>query len=1174
MPEDRSPPQEAGRESKPASKHKWRGKLFSTEGRFGRGVGDSESTDDDVANFLHSAATKAKARPQPAQLAPRIDTTAAPRSPSATDLTQSETVVDVYRKPKPRQNKGLRVTFQTVVPEIIGEGGDEAELPPREVSKSLRYAAGNEHTQILGLPRCVDGAKARGGRRPSPIPDDELTFQPKFLQRRPTGLSEIFDGNVLDNGDYQSDTSSLSTSVSPPPKSKSLPQPPLPLYQTESLRKYNAEARSDDTYPDIPPLTDQGYDSDDKNLDQERDEPGNSTSNYLGVPSPETLAINPVTPRPSPQPSSLHQEPQSSSYGFPSTVPTIHTTLGIPRSETNTRIQTTRGDPPVSRTKAFSLRQIAKSLGDDSLDDFDARVQRFNNLFRLGVSAHSELTKVPFVQWIRSACWWFLSGRQGLEVEVRSQSDVSARSSPSPTLKQAYVNLAKAWWIVKEVTPQHPEVTRFGKAGIDSLRAVINTFGNQVLAEQAEVHASIVANMRALTMSMKRNERLPPPDFEIQRLNLHVLLELPRLPSDIAGAMINNSTEHRSQGTPNIPEPFFPIPIGDTEQHFNFGRMFVEVSRALDNSKQDLRVPCILSVLRGRKEWGVQAAIASQDGQVNLIISDDMTGALSWRAAQWQIHSYEIALTIPITSEAQLKLQVKFVEKDFKTLWGIWDYTQRTKKSFSIRRDEELVFERTLQTFQCGDIGQFPAGPIPNCRLRLFEKKVTPSQSSAERTVHNGYRLTVITPPSMKTLSVVKYELGRENPILFRTNHESHTSELILRILPSSVIISPSFTKKEDSDVFRHLLSGTSVTKEDYCFPSLQLISLNINGNSTNEDSLGLGDGSRVATLPWSKIRIVRKGPPSAGHETVATGLMEIWSLAVSEYGTLTDRMSLAPGDLQIGLSINNLNELKFLRPPQSDMTWSLADERVSKEEIISVCVALKTMLTSTTARTYHFRSLGDLHSFQATITGFSVLFDGLASHFAISRRRTVVSVHKKWEASSARLQILKHDKSVQLVGFFRDFSHGTCMNFVLKVTDVFETFGKAGLFFLRIVDAKFALPKMPDDEGSEFICLDMPEYPSEHDDITIGFDNEKGTLQSLGSSLPDETLTLSQIEIALLQHCQLRSIGCPQWHPYEGKLGDRGWCLSIPEVILSHSYLCKWHDLCAYDSVLRIPSS
>ena len=90
-------------------------------------------------------------------------------------------------------------------------------------------------------------------------------------------------------------------------------------------------------------------------------------------------------------------------------------------------------------------------------------------------------------------------------------------------------------------------------------------------------------------------------------------------------------------------------------------------------------------------------------------------------------------------------------------------------------------------------------------------------------------------------------------------------------------------------------------------------------------------------------------------------------------------------------------------------------------------------------------------------------------------------------------MQVLKHDRNVQLAIFFKDFSHGACMSFALKSTDVYERSEKPHEHYVRIVDAKFALPRSLQDPSCDYVSLDMPEYPGEHDDITIGFPNDKG---------------------------------------------------------------------------------
>lgn len=114
-----------------------------------------------------------------------------------------------------------------------------------------------------------------------------------------------------------------------------------------------------------------------------------------------------------------------------------------------------------------------------------------------------------------------------------------------------------------------------------------------------------------------------------------------------------------------------------------------------------------------------------------------------------------------------------------------------------------------------------------------------------------------------------------------------------------------------------------------------------------------------------------------------------------------------------------------------------------------------------------------------------------MTTSFTISRRRSMVPIYKKWEAALARVQIVRQEKVVQMLAFFGDFQHGTCMNFVLKGTDIMESFGRSGKFGIRMVDAKFALPKKDENPASNFVCLDMPEYPIEHDDLTVTFDTE-----------------------------------------------------------------------------------
>jgi hypothetical protein len=167
----------------------------------------------------------------------------------------------------------------------------------------------------------------------------------------------------------------------------------------------------------------------------------------------------------------------------------------------------------------------------------------------------------------------------------------------------------------------------------------------------------------------------------------------------------------------------------------------------------------------------------------------------------------------------------------------------------------------------------------------------------------------------------------------------------------------------------------------------------------------------------------------------------------------------------------------------------------------------LRTLTTASTIRRLTFNSFKDLHAFQLAVTGFEVKFDGIASSFSISRRRMVVPIYKQWTANTIRIQVVEQDNVLQLLAFFEDFSHADAMNFQLKPQDVFEKVDKGGKSSLKLVDCKFALPveerkgegKMGKEEGRltgwagmkrRFVCLDQIEYPGEHDDVLISFDN------------------------------------------------------------------------------------
>lgn len=1073
-------------------KHKWRAKLFSADTKFRGAAGSLESTDDDVANFLHTAGAKSEAGPWSAPLAPRLDVVAASKQPSAASAGQDDSIVDVYRRPKPRQNKGLRVRFESAPPAIIGRGGDEAESPSRDVSRSIADPIRSE-TSPSREPssHSINDQRSHAYGR-STDPCDEASFQLLCLRRRPTGIDDelLAEEPYLAGNDREAVRSALSeiriSSPQPRNEEKSLD---LELVNKDVKKLFYS-----------PSSASENLSHDQSSVSQTAEFGSHGSKRHLDVPLPEALPVNHLISCESPGQSYVSQQASLPSYYFPHAPKDLPK---IPDSRHHGGFQDSQDFSHDPEDGPLSLRSVAGNLGDESLEDFDSRVRRFNDLFRLNASAHVDIMSVPFERWLKVSAWWFLKGRRGLESAVRKPSAIAPASGPndgefSSILKQGYVSLAKAWWVLKEIIPNLPVLRKFGNASMSSMVTALRISGDKSLARLGEIHLGILANFRALTISMKRNARLPPGDLQMQRFESQVFIDTPTFPPDIAALMVNNVLDTSIKGKNYVTNPFFPIMVGDTERHFSFGKMFVDAFLdSRDDAESGVYYPCVVTVLRERNDWMVKAAVASQDGQVNLVIQQSGEhGGLDWHDVQWQIplHTMQLGLAGGIC------LQIKFSEKDFKNIWGIYDYTQRIRKEYSARRGEEVLYERKLSVFQCFDSPSFPAEPIKDCRVRLFERSVVSTEGSGKRRAHDGYRLMVVTPPGTKALSKLNYQLGKDSPILFST-HESKGGNTLLVRVPSSLRLSLTFHEASDVELFRSTLAGTSITELDHCSPPLHLHNFTISSMSADHDMACINASRCISDLRWHVLRVVNRGQPIYGHDSQSIiGSESLRILADCGSGTFTDRLNAEPGELQLNLSVENLNEMNLLRAAQQDMTWGFTDGALRKAELDSLSHMSHSMGTSPSVRTYHFRSLSDLHSFQAMLTGFHVLYDGLASTFSISRPRLVVPMHKRWEASTPRLQIIEQDKTVQLVAFFKDFSHGACMNFVLKVTDFFETFARSGIFFLRIVDAKFALPKGESHPAKDFVCLDMPDYPSEHDDIVIGFENELG--KHLKSSL------------------------------------------------------------------------
>ncbi|KAL8692069.1 MAG: hypothetical protein Q9218_002828 [Villophora microphyllina] len=1078
------------------SRHRWREKLSRSESSTSK---DPGVRDQDIQSFLHGSTG--------AQVAPAVPTLRLPVNTRPSDEHEDflEIALLQVKRKQPRR-PGLRVTFASTAPVIIGEGGDEALLPAIEVLTSLQLS---EEPHVVPLRQADHEDSGTAGPVGSRNQEQEVgSSRPRPLERRSTGLRD-HDGSA---GNPQQDSElggwcrDLSPrSVSPVSPISSPGDDPLEESSNSELR-FSAESSNPKdelhrTYVEnrVDNVGKEGAIEYRPKMIRDRQQSLN----------PATSLANSLTPSPSPYTLGEESVSLGKSYPFPTAAPfkdrPLVATKLKPSEQTKQQQRPQMTTKISSDSRGLSLRNVAKSFGEDALHEFATRVRPFGNLFLLGLSAQKDPT---LWQWVMAASWWFLRGRSTLEAAVRSKPPNATVHEPNTIemtqqMKQAYVDLAKAWWVVFEMIPQRcPEVKQLEYKGPAPAAAVIQRFFDAKNAEPIQIHLSITSNLRALCMSMKKNGRMPPHDLELQGLDARVFLEYPVLsPSAARLLSLENSgpvtDEHHIEWT-----SFFPFPVTDTESHFNYGRMFVEVVVGQVKAEGQLRIPCLLSILRHRRDRDITLVVASQDSQVHLVIQPDVTQALSWQDVHWDIQKRSMDVNL----RADFNMQIRVAEGDFKTLWGIHDHTRAVQKASQSTKTDLLAFEDVLPSCQWFEQGTtatlFPAEPVEGCTLRLFECFTVLKESLGERKVHNGFRLVLVTPRNIKKLSCVSLHLGKQTPIVFSYLRDGQGAPaMLLKTSKSSrdpyMVI--GFHEPAKRDELFSILSGTAVASNEHSSIQLSLAAYSVDPDAADPST---DHGGALGGFNARGLKVFR--PRSQANQRGGHNL-RLW--IEEDTGCVIDRINLGPGELQLRLNVTLMNRIYVSRPPQQDMTLCFADDSLNREQYEHLRRLLSDINQSPSTKTFDFLSLNDLHTFQALITGFTILFDGFAKSFNIPRRR-MVAIHKRWEASTTRIQIIKHEQTVQLLAFFKDFSHGKCMNFVIKSTERFESFSRSGVPYLCIVDAKFALPK----GESGFVCLDMPEYPGEHDDISIGFESEYDR-DTFAKALPATVTQLSRLE-------------------------------------------------------------
>ncbi|OAA67529.1 hypothetical protein ISF_03705 [Cordyceps fumosorosea ARSEF 2679] len=1062
------------------------GKLFGSKDRKVSESANATSLD----AFLHSSdnlqVTHPPPPPPPTTL-PKLDTTIS-RYPQAAAVNQQAqfnrpvaagyldlSATNATRAPRPNK-KGLLIRFSEARPEVIGQGGDECDIPTMEISRA----------KLARSPQPPPPPPAAVPPQRVPVPPTADIFRPKRLARTQTGYSSIYSPETgpENNGDSEYPNKWRESPPLPGTQPKlDVPSKPaagglLATPTHDENRKSFIEMQK----AQMRKAEGQAFAKAARNSSVAYDGNWEDPASPATAP-PTTIAESPQSYAPK---KSLDYSPATSltsmaSSTYPPSLPSpVQATAqpGFPPPNEDIR-------PMAARMASVRLNDTMGGDGVEALDTFVRRTTHLHELFRLHAETVVPLQSCELKDLGRAGLWWFLKGRLGLEQAIREKQP-NAQATPKAQMQidldkqQAYANLSKAYWLCQHAIPETSQARRLPP-------------DSEILAATEQ----LMSSLKKLAMSMKRNAILPPEEpFLPATIDKAVWLEYPAMSQDMIALLSGDwgsgiSAIHKPTANLQI---LNALPLGDSADFFSYGRVAADCF-LMEQGREAQRFyfSCFLSILRPQTETGLVFIIASQNGVVELAIQDKKGGPV-WEDLRWRNDTCTLELRLP----RGFLLAVQLAQTDYRMLWNMYDFGARVRSTLKPRPDETVVFRNTLPSFQYIDSDPqsrvFPKDAVVQCEVALFERVYKENGPAGQRNWHSGFRIAAVTGPKTRTLNGVQHNYPTLLPVQFGFFRDGEAPALSIKFegnrQKGRMVL--TFSDEKERVRFHSLITGTALEVDERIFANVPLRSLQISEKMS--DTTGILPFGR---MPWKAAQVTNDefGPNGEQPMTVLSDKLKV----VLEYqnGMVTDRINVAPGEMRLRLDVSNKLILRMLRQPQQDMTVSISEAQVPKELAAEMTRGLQLIRQKPTIRTMEFNSLRELHEFQYAVTGYEVVFDAMATTFAIARRRMVVPIHKKWEAGLTRIQVVRQeDKQVQMLAFFENWHHGHCMNFVLKGTDVYESFQRSGKAGIKFVDAKFPLPRVPEDKDGDiddmaFVCLDLPDLPGEHDDISILFETE-----------------------------------------------------------------------------------
>ena len=764
-----------------------------------------------------------------------------------------------------REGPPLQVRFTDAEPELIGEGGDEALLPSAEVTKSWLVLAKTSQSSEVKTLWDSKYSNSDGRNLEDPVYQSSVGVQSGSANN---GALKQSIASSCQNTSQQC-RASWSSGASHEAHQR-LPTPPPSGLEVSSRHK-DDELWISRVRPKVEPDIE-------ANLD--------TPSHRLPA---DTYATTPRRPSPSTQPDPSAEKIRNR---HPSPLQSANTT-GASRTSYTELISPYPSDLRELSSKLENGSRPENALEEvitgEGVDDFHSRVQHLRSIFRLATDA-SRHTPAGFSEWLTIAKWWFLRGRIAIEKvthaigqNFQALQEIQNGNIPLP-LKQAFVDLAKAWWIAKEVMPE--------------LNQSVSSDGGRLAASEIslpEDYHGLLASMRALSKSMVKGHILPPTMFLAQGVDTMVWIHYTDLAPNLAYLLSGTASKKvLQQHNPGEVETDLIIPLSDTEQHFIYGRMFVDIEVVSNNESPVGRLPCLISILRRRTSYDVEIILASQDSRIRLHVQSEKRKGPTWSDVQWKRKSSCILIHLA----PEMDIMVRMGEHDFRNLWGIYDYANRLTSNWEAQKDENLTFDHVSRLFHKVNSShpesEFPTRPLRHCRIRLFCKRTAAPDGTGSQVSHDENRLVIMTPPSNRTLSSINQPLGLNTPLFFdylRGEDDAPALSLYLSGVnkgtkPTMIV---TFDQASTRAKLHSQLDGSFVSS--YETASREIL---IRGFMTSsltpvrpphQDILKFPEG-----IEWQHVRVIR---PEADKKDESFLSDRVRVCVHSSYGNVTDRICL-----------------------------------------------------------------------------------------------------------------------------------------------------------------------------------------------------------------------------------------------------------------------------------------